>query len=364
MKKALIALTALCLFSMMSSWAQISVVLSDGQMESGPLTVIRDHYNEPLVNVSVTGKTAFNGKIEVAVSVESLNPQQLFWLFGQEHTEKELKNHYPRAIYYDKHFGPHGNTDVYQVGNEQRSYPPDISLDEYQHSCNFPEFSMDEGETATCRLPIYFARNKNGLFCRRTILESEVITTLVITVENPIHEDYFRLSRSCDSLMEAIDRSVFCLHKLHRPELFQQEEPFFQKRDEIKDEIARVLKMNSWPVNSKNYVLFNELDARVDSADYFIELAEVENCGDAKSHVPPHSCSYCSWTMKQIHSRFDLYNKQLDNGDITKESVQQEVNALYKCYRFGPKTKANQRKEEQKQYQEKIKRLYEKINSY
>lgn len=368
MKKSCIAWMALCLFFIMPSWAQnmeFNVHLSDNQMAPDPYT-INDRNNNPNINVFVKGKTVFNGKTEVTVSLESLDPQQLFWMFGREYDEKTLKKHYPRGIYYDKQFGSHGKTDVYQVGRDMRMYLPDIPLDNMKNSYDFPAFKMEEGETVTCRLPIYYARNKNGLFCKRTILEREAVVTLVITVENPVHEDYEGLKSRCDSLMWAIDRSVFCMHKLHRPELFQQEEPFFQKRDEIKDEITRVLIMNAWPSNSKNYRLFNELKARVDSVDYFIELAEVENCGDSSKHIhiPPHSCDYCSWTLKQIYDKLDLYNKQLDNGDITKESVQKEVKDLYKCFSYGPKTKANQRREQQQQYKEKIKGLYGKINSY
>ena len=192
----------------------------------------------------------------------------------------------------------------------------------------------------------------------------EKTITLYITVESETHKEYERLRQRCDSLFEAINDTIFCTHRLHRPNLANQKEPYLKIRDNIRDEISAILRNNDWPKDNINRIRYNDLTDRLDEVEEELQLNEVDDCGDAKKHVAAHSCGYCTWTFKQIYDRLDRYNKQLDNGDVTKAEVIKDVKQLYKCYQNGPKTTSNKRKEQQQQYKTKIEDLYKKINSY
>lgn len=375
MKKNLFALVALCLICSAPLLAQnreFPILLSDDHQEES-IVPLKDQYNNPILGISVRkGNTGYNGKTDVTVTIENRNPQQfIFWLFGNEYEETELKGHQPRRIVYGKNFGPHGKTDVYRMGKENKNirYLPDIPIgaDDMSFGGNNShdfDFQIEENSTDTCVMPIYFATNKNGLFCRRTILEREETITLYITVESEIDKEYEQLSRQCDSLINCIDNATFCRHKLHHPKLEKQKEAYLQTRNDLQDRIETILDNNNWAKGSRNYRLYHALDDKLDDIEDMIEDREVDDCGDAKKHVAPHSCNYCKWTLKQIHNQLDRYNKQLDNGDKTKAEVTKEVKQLYKCYQYGPKTASNKRKEQQQQYKTKIEDLYKKINSY
>lgn len=376
MKKAFFTLTALCLIcsTIFAQDLEIPILLDDGQQEQS-FVPLKDQLNNPVLGITVKkGEPGRNGKTAVTLTIENHAPQQfVFWLFGQRYDEIELKDRsrFPRRIVYDKNFGFHGKTDVYRIGtgNYDNIYLPDISIgsdngrfDNYLHY-DF-DIRIEESDTDTCVLPIYFGKNKNGLFCRRTILETEKTITLYITVENQARKDYERLRQRCDSLFDAINDTIFCLHKSHRPSLDKQKEPYLKTRDNIRDEIRATLDNNNWPKDHINRKRYDELINKLDEVEEEIHLNEVEDCGDAKIHVPVHNCNYCKWTFKQIYDRLDRYNKQIDNGDVTKAEVIKEVKQLYKCYQSGPKTASNKRKEQLQQYKSKIEDLYKKINSY
>lgn len=374
MKKALFTLMALCLAcsTLFAQDMEIPVLLNDNQQElSIPL---KDQSNNPMLNISVKkGERSRTDKTEITLTIENLDPQQfVFWLFGQEYSERELKDRsrFPRRIVYGKVFGHHDKTDVYRVGKENNNRYPDVllgsdnnSLDNDNNSYDF-NIWVEESQTDTCVLPIYVGKNKNGLFCRRTELVTEKTITLYITVESETHKEYERLKQRCDSLIDAINDTIFCKHKLHRPNLEKQEEPFFKERDAIRYEIRTIMDNNDWPKNNINRQRYDELIEKLDKVEDLVQISEVEDCGDAKKHVATHNCEYCKWTFKQIYDKLDRYNKQLDNGDVTKTEVIKDVKQLYKCYQNGPKTASNKRKEQQQQYKTKIEYLYKKINSY
>ena len=364
MKKSLFTLVALCLICSTPLLAQqdqeIPVLLSEENPHYSKEWVNQD--NNPSLRISVEkGEADANGDTQVTLEIENLDQQWVFWLFGKANDEKELKKNYaPRGIQYDGSFGPHGKTEIYQIPNEK--YANDYRIDNLSRSHSF-NFTAKEDETIICKLPIYYAQDKNGFLCRRTILYSKMVITLNITVENKIDEEYDRLSQQCDSLIQCINNATFCRHKLHHPKLEKQKEPYLQTRNDLIERIEAMLENSNWAEGSRNYKLYHALDDKLDDIEDMMEDREVDDCGDAKKHVAPHSCSYCQWTLKQIYSKLDRYNKQLDLGDVSKDNVIKDVKILYKCYQYGPKNASNKRKEQQ-QYKTKIEDLYKKINSY
>lgn len=365
MKKSLFAIVALCLFCSTSLLAQHDQELPVQLSEENPHYTKEwvDQDNNPNLRISVEkGETDANGDTQVTLEIENIDQQWVFWLFGKANDEKELKKNYvPRRIQYDDSFGPHGKTEIYQIPNEK--YANDYRIDNLSRSHSF-NFTAKEDETIICKLPIYYAQDKNGFLCRRTLLYSKMVITLSITVENETDEEYGRLSQQCDSLIDCVAKASFCRHRLHQPKLEKQKEPYLKTRNDLIEKIEAILENNNWAKGSRNYRLYHALDDKLDDIEDMIEDREVEDCGDAKKHVAPHSCNYCKWTLNQIYNQLDRYNKQLDNGDKTKAEVIKEVKQLYKCYQNGPKTASNKRKEQQQQYKTKIEGLYNKINSY
>ncbi len=364
MKRALFLLITFCLAYASPLLAQNQqVALSDEKLqESFPVM----YNNYTILNISVVkGTTDSNGKTSVHLKIENYNAQQyVILLFGKEFDERDLKTRFKQRIVYSNNYGPHGYTEAYKLG-EDNYYVPHVRIDRDHNTHEFPSLTIQDGDTVVCKLPIYIAKNKNGLFCRRTIIESETTITLSVMIETEIQKDYNRLYAKCDSLINATNDAVFCKNKLHHPSLTEQEEPYLKTRDSIRDDVRRILReYGYWSDNNRNRQNFQNLLMRLDSIDDLIAEGEVENCGDSKKHYAPHECDYCTLTLKQIYNKLDLYNKRLDNDKVSKEDVKKDVGKLYKCYRNGPKNASNKRKEQMQQYKTKIEDLYKKINSY
>ena len=133
MKKALFTLTAFLLVysTLFAQNPEYPILLNDNQQEQSFIP-LKDQFNNPILSVSIKkGEQSRNGRTDVTLTVVNNDPQQyVFWLFGQEYDEIELKNRsrFPRSIVYGKNFGSHGKTDVYRIGNENNLYTPDISI--------------------------------------------------------------------------------------------------------------------------------------------------------------------------------------------------------------------------------------------
>ncbi len=186
-----------------------------------------------------------------------------------------------------------------------------------------------------------------------------------ITVTTKPHEDYGDIKTQCEDLFSRINETTFCKHKSHRTTLAEQKQPFIEERDTLKKQIQKILEQNTqWEKYNKNRQRYNSLVVGLDHLEDSMAVREVNDCRDPSKHSSPHKCDYCGWTLEKIYREFDMIDKQIDNDEGTKtKDVIKEVKKIYNCYLYGPKNTKNKRKEQQQEYKQKIKELYDKITS-
>lgn len=335
MKKSILALTALCLLCLSPLLAQTieyNVTLSDdkpGFQES----LFKDNLDQSVLDVSVVkGEPDSNGNIEVTLTLTNNNPETSFYMFSKKNTVKELKKKRPRIVYDRSSFGGSMDpktllTDAYKIPEVR--YGNDYHIDNAHYNSPVFKFTLQEDETVTCVLPIYRVEEKKGLFSKRLLIKGERITTLNITVETKIHEDYDAIKNQCEDLFSRISKEVFCRHKLHRTNLEKQKEPYITERDALKERIQLILGQNQWGENNTNRKNYEDLIARLNELEGKMEAREVDDCKVASNHVQQnHYCGYCSKSLEDLLLLLeDYYAKRVS---LTKED-KKEIEDIYKC---------------------------------
>jgi hypothetical protein len=329
MKKTLIFLT-LFLFAALATYAdeQQRVKLDD------------DHVKEQIrlgyCNIFVTKVDSDDeGNAKVTVEIENLDETNVIILFGHAYPEKELKKLSP-SITFDKNFPGtkgHRNIDTYR---EARN----VIFIEPSEKSMLPEIQVKSGEIELCRLPLYIAKYKDKSLLgasngrNKLLLMEKQVLELEIEVEIKPDEDYLRLERECNDLIDEISKQTFCNNPKHRPSLDKQEAPFKEKIRKINAEIAEIVHQRFFSSDSTNY---NTLKQKLDKIDF----AKYESdCGNPRNHrkaTPSsrHNCKYCNSTLQQIYHKLDDYYQKIYSRKTTKESVMADVNLLYKCCTDG-----------------------------
>ena len=277
-----------------------------------------------------------DGNAKVTVEIENLDESNVIILFGHAYPEKELKKLSP-SITFDKNFpGTKGqrNIDTYKEARNVLFIEPSEKI-------MLPEISVRSAETQLCRLPLYIAKYKDKKFLGTTtrtnkmlLLEKQILE-LEIEVEVKPDEDFIRLEKECNDLIEDISKQTFCTNSKHKPSLERQEAPHKEKIGKIKSEIDEIISRHNWYTSDRGYQRYNGIKQKLDAVDFSNYEGD---CGNPKNHriVPPrrHTCKYCNLSLQQIYHKLDDYYKKIYNSSnrkATKDAVMADVNLLYRC---------------------------------
>lgn len=355
MKKLLICMTFFFLAAF-STFAdeQRTIKLDDGH----PKEQVRLGY----CNIFVTrADMDDDGNAKVTVEIENLDESNVIILFGHAYPEKELKKLSP-SITFDKNFpGTKGqrNIDTYREARNVLFIEPSEKI-------MLPEISVKSAETRLCRLPLYIAKYKDKKFLGATttankilLLEKQVLE-LEIEVEVKPDEDYIRLEKECNDLIEEISKKTFCTNSKHKPSLEIQEAPYIEKIGKIKFEIDEIINRHNWYTSDRGYQRYNEIKQKLDAIDF---SNYERDCGKKHGGSKPVSslgCKYCKLTPQQIYHKLDDYYKKIyssNNRKAAKDAVISDVNLLYSCGKHSPVWKNSD-------YKSKITDRYNRINNF
>ena len=323
MKKLLIFMTFFFMAALITyADEQKKVKLDDGHTEEQ----VRLGY----CNVFVTRTDMDDdGNANVAVEIENLDDSNVIILFGHAYPEKELKKFSPSIIFDKKFPGTKGQRtiDTYREARNVRFIEPSEKI-------LLPTISVKSEETMLCRLPLYIAKYKPKKFLgittktKRIVLMEKQILELEIESEVKPDEDFIRLEKECNDLIEDISKQTFCTNSKHRPTLEKQEAPYKEKIAKIRSEIDEIISRHNWYTSDKGYQRYNGIKQKLDA----IDLSNLE--ADCGKHKVRHSCKYCNLSLQQIYHKLDDYYKKIYNSSNrknTKDNVMADVNLLYRC---------------------------------
>ena len=304
-----------------------------------------------------------DGNAKVTVEIENLDESNVIILFGHAYPEKELKKLSP-SITFDKNFpGTKGqrNIDTYKEARNVLFIEPSEKI-------MLPEISVRSAEAQLCRLPLYIAKYKDKKFLGTTtrtnkmlLLEKQILE-LEIEVEVKPDEDFIRLEKECNDLIEDISKQTFCTNSKHKPSLERQEAPYKEKIGKIKSEIDEIVSRHNWYTSDRGYQRYNGIKQKLDAIDLTNSEAD---CGKHKVIPTRHSCKYCNLSLQQIYHKLDDYYKKIYNSSnrkSTKDAVMADVNLLYRCCTDAKCTKHSSWNNSE--YKAKIIDRYNRINNF
>ena len=302
-----------------------------------------------------------DGNAKVTVEIENLDESNVIILFGHAYPEKELKKLSP-SITFDKNFpGTKGqrNIDTYREARNVLFIEPSEKI-------MLPEISVRSAETQLCRLPIYIAKYKDKKFLGTTtrtnkmLLMEKQILELEIEVEVKPDEDFIRLEKDCNDLIEDISKQTFCTNSKHKPSLERQEAPYKERISKNKSEIDEVISRHNWYTSDRGYQRYNGIKQKLDDIDFTNYEGDCGKKHPDSRPKPVAGCKYCKLTPQQIYHKLDDYYKKIyssNNRKATKDAVISEVNLLYNCGKHSPVWKNSD-------YKSKIIERYNRINNF
>ena len=301
-----------------------------------------------------------DGNAKVTVEIENLDESNVIILFGHAYPEKELKKLSP-SITFDKNFpGTKGqrNIDTYREARNVLFIEPSEKI-------MLPELSVRSTEPQLCRLPIYIAKYKDKKFLGTTtrtnkmLLMEKQILELEIEVEVKPDEDFIRLEKDCNDLIEDISKQTFCTNSKHKPSLERQEAPYKERISKIKSEIDEVISRHNWYTSDRGYQRYNGIKQKLDAIDFSNYEGDCGKKHGGNKPVPV-GCKYCKLSPQQIYHKLDDYYKKIyssNNRKATKDAVMSDVNLLYNCGKHSPVWKNSD-------YRSKIIERYNRINNF
>ena len=332
------------------SMAAINIFAQD-QSKDVTLSV---NQQEPVIldlndyQLSIRANDYGNGT-EISIDIKN-NPLYHLFLFDRAYTEKELKKMKP-SIRFDKKFYGATSRDLLICKALQDDGTMQITPDG-NRSLTFKGIT---GERAQCLLPLYVVKFKKKGFLRKAkyLIYQRVKIELNITLQTTpkIDDDYERVSKACEDLIEEIGQLTFCDRKSHKPSYKEQIEPYETKIQDLKDEISDIKSANRWREKSPEYQQYKELIAKLEEIEFKKQYCG--SCGIKAEPDPRHRhCAYCDKTTKQVWQQLDKTYKKIDNRQQKKSDALSSVNALHKAWTGGcpnltrrmkedPTTKAN-----------------------
>lgn len=260
----------------------------------------------------------------VNIKIENKKEDYYLILFGHAYTEKILKKQKPSVIFNKKYVGNKGKRIIsgYQPIGEVPLLIPQSEKRE------LPLISAKNGKIK-CHLPIYIAK-PNKKRTKMVLMRLETID-LLIEVNERISKDYDRLKREVDDLTNAISAQTFCNHPRHSPSLEEQEKPYKEKIESIKNEIDSIREAHNWWNADESFRKFRDLKEKLDA----ISFSSLEqDCGKRHERAivrPRHSCKYCKLSDQQIYNKLDNYYQKLKTRKVKKDDIMSDVKLLYSC---------------------------------
>ena len=355
MRKILTFFT-LFLISALSAFADetTSVKLSDEHSEEQ----IRLAYCNLFVKMISSDE---DGNAKISIQIENLDESNAIYIFGRAYPEKELKKQSP-PILFDKNFPGTKGSRTIDTNKLVREVVVILPADKYE----LPVIQINNSEKQPCRLPLYFAKEKDTKFLGikigkpKMLLMEKQILELEIEVEPKRDVVFERLELECNNLINEINKQSFCNNSRHTPSLEEQETPYKDKIDALKSEIDKIIDQKKWFATDEGYKRYNSLKVKLSEIDF----ASLEkDCGKkhGQGSKPVPSCKYCNLTPQQIYHKLDdIYKKIYNSNDrkATKESVMADVNLLYGCRKHSVSWKNN------KDYNSRIINLYNRIINF
>lgn len=302
-----------------------------------------------------------DGNAKVTVEIENLDESNVIILFGHAYPEKELKKLSP-SITFDKNFpGTKGqrNIDTYKEARNVLFIEPSEKI-------MLPEISVRSAETQLCRLPLYIAKYKDKKFLGTTtrtnkmlLLEKQILE-LEIEVEVKPDEDFIRLEKECNDLIEDVSKQTFCTNSKHKPSLERQEAPYKEKIGKIKSEIDEIISRHNWYTSDRGYQRYNGIKQKLDAINFSSYEGDCGKKHGGNKPTPTPGCKYCKLTPQQIYHKLDDYYKKIyssNNRKAAKDAVMSDVNLLYSCGKHSPVWKNSD-------YKSKIIDRYNRINNF
>lgn len=302
---------------------------------------------------------------KVLIEVENLDEENLIVLFNKSYPEKVLKN---QSIRFDKFYpGTKGKraVDAFEGLRDVVRIEPGTDRKKLLLQ------SIVEGEMFSCDLPFYIAKYKSkkilgaGTFRSNKLLLCDMRPLkLEIEVEMKPDENYIRLCKENEKLMNDLKTTGLCTNPRHRPALAKQKEDYTNRIEKIISEIDGIIARNNWDVSSRSYQRYKAIKDQLAA----INLSEYErDCGKRHSSVPvpSHRCRYCNYSFQQIYHKLDDYYKIIYNSNnrkAAKANVISEVNLLYKCCTDARCT--NHASWSTNEYKARITERYHRINNF
>lgn len=288
----------------------------------------------------------------ITILIENKEEEHLFFLFNHSYTEKDLKK---LNIRFDKK--SYGSTD--RRLKSCNSVDGDDAIQIGPQDKHLLKFRADVNPTEI-ELPIYIAKYKNSKKNKFLILRREIIS-LNVEIEKEEEADdngYERLYEAYNNLMSDLEEQSFCPNKRHSPSLSEQERPYKERIDEIKDEIADIKSAHGWRDNDRKYEQYKELLEKLENINFRIYEKDCRKhkASYSNSNIRSHNCSYSSWSAEKVLSSLVQIYKKLDNGRISKESAVEKAKSIRRectnkaCPLYGKMNKATDIKKEVEEY--------------
>lgn len=261
-----------------------------------------------------------DGNTKVTIEIENLDENNVVILFERAYTEKCLNEQH---IAFDKTFpGDKGQREI----DTYKGIPEKIYINPTEKR-TLPEIQAKGGEVQLCRFPLYFANYKGKSRKKLLLLEQQIIE-LKIEVEVKPDENFSRLDKESNDLIDEISKQTFCNNPKHKVSLEKQKAPYEDKIAKIKNDIDSIVKKEYFKKDrmAKEY---ENIKQKLDSIDFSRRYGD---CGNHKpTPIRRHSCKYCNLSLQAIYHKLDDYYKKLHNRKTTKSAVIEDVKILYRC---------------------------------
>ena len=276
-------------------------------------------------NIIVSLHEDYDGQYEVSFQIENTSNDKVLCLFDRPYDKKALKK---QSIVYDKSY-PSAKEEIQKCFGLPRSCRLSPSDKE-----EVTTLSSYDGRPFKIILPIYIAKPvKRG----RYAIEERVIITLNIEVELKPDEDFLRLSKAAEELIDEINRQTFCSNKNHIGDSAEKLRGIYKRSiQKLIEEIEKVRQKKGYMSSSKKYKEYDPILQKLKSID--LKKMTVESCSNDKvrkrvrsTSRNVHKCKYCNLSLAQIYSKMENCYIDLHNGKKSKGQAMVEADALYSC---------------------------------
>lgn len=274
-------------------------------------------------------KLVNTNEVTISVEVENMDDVHPMFIFGHAFTEKDLKRQKP-SIRFDKK--SYGSTSRDLRICKSIDCDPIAQITSQQKGVF--TFSGYVGGITPIELPMYMAKypKTNNLRKGKYLIMQREIIYLDVEVKDEEKNDtgdFDQLNDAYENLKEDLEGQTFCKNSKHSPSLSEQEKPYRDRIDDLKDAIADIKSANNWREREPKYKKYKELLEKLND----IDLKKYEkDCGGHIQTIHRHSCSYDSWTPSQVLSSLVRIYQNLDNGKVKKSSAVESAKALQRAW--------------------------------